>query len=108
LEICHRCDNPPCVNPAHLFEGTRTDNARDMREKGRSATGDKNGSHTHRDRVARGSRAGAAKLSEDDVLVIKDFIGRGRSRRSIAREFGVASSTIDRIAWNQAWVHVRP
>ena len=41
--LCHHCDNPPCVNPAHMFVGTVSDNARDAMQKGRTLTGARNG-----------------------------------------------------------------
>lgn len=54
LRVCHRCDNPPCCNPKHLFLGTDADNVADRHAKGRSARGDAHGSKTHSERVQRG------------------------------------------------------
>lgn len=93
LLIRHSCDNPPCVNPAHLSAGTHMDNAADMVSRGRSA---------------RGSRSGAAKLTEDQVLEIRARVADGELQRVIAADYGVARSTISRIANGHGWTHVPP
>lgn len=93
LCVLHRCDNPPCVNPEHLFVGTRKDNAIDMFKKGRRYT-------------PRGECL--SKLTEIQVKEIRQrFSGAERpAKRALAREYGVDHSTIRSLLRGDTWKHL--
>lgn len=100
MNVCHECDNPPCINVGHLFLGTHADNVADMVAKGRSAVG---------------SRHGRAKLTERDVLDIRARWTRvvlpGRTRAvtntvALADEYKVDRSLIRAIGLGKIWVSV--
>lgn len=93
LHVLHRCDNPPCVNPGHLFLGTHQDNMDDMVRKGRS-------------RAPRGEQVKVSKLTESAVRQIRDEVSQGRSQRAVARDFGVHHATVHRIVSGELWAHV--
>lgn len=95
FEICHRCDNRPCVNPEHLFLGTRQDNVDDREQKGRN-------------RPCRGSKVGTAKLTESLVQLIRAMVQGGATYSAISRKFKVDRSTIRRAANGEQWRHVLP
>lgn len=92
LFVCHKCDNPECVNPLHLFLGTVQDNSDDMVRKGRSPRRDQ-----------RGSLNGAAKLNEAQVEQIRGMIRAGMNNTAIASRFGVTHQLISRIRRGRAW-----
>lgn len=108
LCVLHRCDNPPCCNPAHLFLGTKTDNNADRTAKGRggSASGDANGARTCPERVARGERHGLAKLTASAVRKIRARVRAGATQTETAALFGVTQSTISLVVLRRAWRHV--
>jgi hypothetical protein len=111
MRVLHRCDNPRCVRPDHLFLGTQADNVADARAKGwlRTATGDRHGSRTHPERRPRGERSKAARLDEDRVREIRALAARGGlSQRAIARRFGVGRSTVRGVVARRVWRHVGP
>ena len=86
--VCHRCDNPPCCNPAHFFLGTDGDNAADRVAKGRQQ---------------RGERAGGAILTEGQVREIRELIVDGVLLREIADRFSVTVSAVSDIGVGRRW-----
>lgn len=89
--VCHRCDVRHCVNPAHLFLGTNTDNMRDCRDKKRHCFGES----VHN-----------SKLTEDQVVSIHQRYSSGEHAEDLAREFGVEQSWIYGIARGEKWTHL--
>lgn len=98
--VCHRCDNPSCVNPAHLFLASQAENNRDRASKGRSAT------PAHRPPIMAGERNPIAKLNDEKVREIIIRLAAGQSKRSIAIEFGISKTNAYLIASGKAWAHV--
>ncbi|OHD24489.1 MAG: hypothetical protein A2Y38_07640 [Spirochaetes bacterium GWB1_59_5] len=98
LVVCHRCDNPGCTNPAHLFLGTQSDNMTDCAQKGRHA------SVAHPERVPRGSKHWKARLTEEQVLEIAAALRAGVTQQALADRFGIARSTVGHISQGRNWV----
>jgi predicted DNA-binding protein (UPF0251 family) len=107
LFVCHHCDVPLCVNPAHLFIGTHSDNMRDAARKGRMAAGIRSGQHTHPESRPYGERNGNAKLTESDIPHIRLLLNQGISQGAVARLYGINKKCIWRIAHGIAWTQVR-
>ena len=93
MHVCHRCDNPQCVNPEHLFLGTNADNVADKVTKGRAIGRDQ-----------RGERNAAAKLTARAVDEIRDLISAGHKNTHIAARYGVTHQLISRIRRGRSWV----
>ena len=98
LCVLHKCDTRACCRPDHLFLGTPADNMADMVRKGRSfALG----------RASPGEKNGIAKLTEQAVREIRVALAEGESQCKIAVRYGVASTTVSRVARRKGWGHVK-
>ncbi len=97
LWVLHKCDNPRCINPDHLYIGDRARNVLDMVERGRRAsdTGESNNN---------------SKIREEDVIAIrKERAEKGSSYRSLAKKYGLAShKSVMQICAGTLWPHVKP
>ncbi len=90
--VCHRCDNPPCVNPDHLFLGTPDDNAKDMKAKMRGTYGERN-----RDVV----------LTESNVISVRNrYADGGVTMAKLADEYGVSRSHMWGVVHGTFWKHI--
>lgn len=112
LNVLHTCDNPSCVNPAHLFLGTMGDNMRDMVQKRRHGSvskpesvprGDKHYCYMSPEKHVRGESHGMAKLTKYLVDSIRYRHQKGDSVAELSRESGVSSSQIYRIINFESW-----
>lgn len=92
LDVLHKCDNPPCCNPAHLFLGDDLANVRDKIAKGRA-----------NNRTNLGKPPATAKLSESDVAEILSLRDSGLFQREIAKIFGVDRASISNVLSGKAW-----
>ena len=102
--ICHTCDNKSCVNPDHLYVGTHSDNIRDAVIRNRIASGKRQGAYTHPEKVRRGETHSLVKLTESQVIEIRN--SRNIKQRKLAIEYGVHFSTICDILRRKTWKHI--
>lgn len=96
----HRCDNPPCVNPEHLFAGSQLANVRDMMRKGRHARGPALAAKI-RSATPRGERGSAAKLTDAQAASIRRRHSAGERSADLAREYAVSRSQVWNIVTNR-------
>ena len=90
MMVLHKCDNPMCVNPEHLFVGTHADNMRDMKNKGRA----------HR---PIGSKNPKSKINSESASQIRLLFASGESTKSLALKFPISQSSIYRIIRGTTW-----
>jgi len=105
MQVLHKCDNPRCCNPAHLFLGTHKDNMEDMTRKGRRVRGEQ--LRLSIKNPPRGERCARTKLTSAQVLEIRRrYRPRVVSVSMLAKEFGINRSAIWKIVRGQRWRHL--
>lgn len=92
MDVCHSCDNPPCVNPNHLWLGTHSENLLDASQKGRLNT-------------AAGERHSQSKLDWAKVRAIRARVAAGASQHRIAVEYGVSQVAIHFVVTRKTWAN---
>ena len=92
LHVLHRCDNPSCINPDHLFLGTNYDNVMDRKAKGRG-----------RSSRNKGESNGSAKITSQDAEKMRELCDSGYQQKELVEIFGLSKASVCRIINNKAW-----
>jgi hypothetical protein len=94
--VLHRCDNPPCCNPAHLFLGDRNDNCQDKMDKGR-----------HNYKTHHGSKHGMSKVTDEIVIEMRElYAAKKMTQTGLAERFGLSQASVWAILHRKTWAHV--
>lgn len=91
--VCHKCDNPICSNPNHLFLGTAKDNMNDCKTKGRNNYA-----------PSKGEKNGLSKLTDD---LVKEILSNKEGSRSLAKRLGIGQRHVNLIRQRKAWKHIK-
>lgn len=108
LEVCHSCDNTVCVNPEHLFLGTRLQNAQDAMKKRRFNYGDRHWTRRFPERrvqviSALGEKHHSHRVTAEQVLKIRRKLQAGATQKEICSEFGLVQSSVSKIYRRESW-----
>lgn len=93
MDVCHHCDNPKCINPGHLFIGTRSDNMKDCVLKNRL-------------NVPKGEKHPHSKLTEEKIREIRNLSNKGYSQRQLSRIYQIGHRAIGAVVNKKSWKHV--
>lgn len=91
--VLHKCDNPICVNPSHLWLGTQSENCKDMWSKGRA-----------RPKSSIGEKHGMSKVNES---IVREIRSSSLSGVELARQFGITTTTVCDIRKRRSWKHIK-
>ena len=106
LLALHSCDNPTCVNPAHLRPGSQLENRAECSNRGRAATGDRNGRRVRPECSAPGNRRPRSKMTADGVRRTRELREQGLSNRAIAKTLQVSEYVVCQVLTGKTWRHV--
>lgn len=101
LCVCHKCDNPRCVRPDHLFLGTHKDNQQDCLNKGRHVV-----KYGRQPGTKFGVNAPSARLTEPQVLEIRSKYAISKNRLELARKYNITPQAIGKIVNRKSWTHL--
>jgi hypothetical protein len=108
LFVCHKCDNPACINPDHLFLGTNSDNMKDCSLKGRIGFQKYPWIiHLKKKHTSKGEKHSQAKLKEDQVVQMRRLFNDGMSIKNIAAIYKINPSHVGKIIRFKYWTHLK-